>query len=61
MNENKLIEYFNEMNDSDYKTISEIQESGYGKYEVLDAHLRYEGIIGYTKSILTVFSLIDNL
>lgn len=60
MSEKILIECFNEMNDTNFKTIVEIQSTGYSEYEVLDSYLRYEGISGYTTNILKAFSLISN-
>lgn len=60
MNEEKLVECFNEMQDTDYETLSQISADCYSEYDVLDAYLRYEGISGYTSNILKVYSLINN-
>ena len=52
----KLVSCFNEMNDTEYETLEQIKYTGYSRFDVLDAYLRYEGIAGYTATILEIVS-----
>ncbi len=55
--EERLIETFNYMNDTEYKTIEEIKQK-YTELEILDSWLTYEGVYGYTDDILKILKLI---
>lgn len=46
MMENNLISAFNEMNNTSYSSLKEIQEM-YSKAEIFQSWLEYEGIYGY--------------
>lgn len=53
--EEKLLEAFNEMNNTNYHHLSSTKDFGYSPREVLEAYLNYEGIIGYTCKTCTIF------
>ena len=55
--EDTLIKAFNKMNDTNYRTLNEIQVD-YSKEEIFNSYLRSIGIIGYTRDILNVVELI---
>lgn len=55
--EERLIKAFNEMNETNYKTMEEIKQK-YTELEILDSWLMYEGIHCYTNKILEVLKLI---
>ena len=55
--EERLIETFKYMNDTEYKTIEEIKQK-YTELEILDSWLTYEGVYGYTDDILKILKLI---
>lgn len=59
MTENNLIQAFNQMNDTEYGTIEEIQKH-FSKAEIFQSWLEYEGIYGYTAKILHVLEILEN-
>lgn len=59
MMENNLISAFNEMNNTSYSSLKEIQEM-YSKAEIFQSWLEYEGICGYTAKILHVLETLEN-
>ena len=59
MMENNLINAFNQMNDTSYSSVEEIQEM-YSKVEIFQSWLEYEGIYGYTAKILHVLEILEN-
>nr|DAY96504.1 MAG TPA: hypothetical protein [Caudoviricetes sp.] len=59
MMENNIIQAFNEMNDTEYETIEEIQKY-FSTAEILQSWLEYEGIYGYTAKILHVLEILQN-
>lgn len=59
MMENNLINAFNEMNNTSYSSLKEIQEM-YSKAEIFQSWLKYEGIYGYTAKILHVLETLEN-
>ena len=59
MMENNLINAFNQMNDTNYSSLEEIQEI-YSKAEIFQSWLEYEGIYGYTAKILHVLETLEN-
>ena len=59
MMENNLINAFNEMNNTSYSGLEEIQEM-YSKAENFQSWLEYEGIYGYTAKILHVLEILEN-
>ena len=59
MMENNLINAFNEMNNTSYSSLEEIQEM-YSKSEIFQSWLEYEGIYGYTTKILHVLEILEN-
>lgn len=59
--EEKLLEAFNEMNNTNHHHLSSTKDFGYSPREVLEAYLNYEGIIGYTSKILSAIDIINNI
>lgn len=59
MMESNLINAFNEMNNTSYSSVEEIQEM-YSKAEIFQSWLEYEGIYGYTAKILHVLEILEN-
>lgn len=59
--EEKLLEAFNEMNNTNYHHLSSTKDFDYSPREVLEAYLNYEGIIGYTSKILSAIDIINNI
>lgn len=59
MMENNLINAFNEMNNTSYSSVEEIQEM-YSKAEIFQSWLEYEVIYGYTAKILHVLETLEN-
>lgn len=59
MMENNIIQAFNEMNDTEYETIEEIQKH-FSTAEILQSWLEYKGIYGYTAKILHVLEILQN-
>ena len=59
MMENSIIQAFNEMNDTEYKSVEEIQEH-FSTAEIFQSWLEYEGIYGYTAKILHVLEILEN-
>ena len=57
--ENNLINAFNEMNNTSYSSLKEIQEM-YSKAEIFQSWLEYEEIYGYTAKILHVLETLEN-
>ena len=54
-----LINAFNEIEHTDFKTLEEINRL-YSMADIVGAWLQYEGIIGYTSKILRVVELAEN-
>ena len=59
--EEKLLEAFNEMNNTNYHHLSSTKDFGYSPKEVLEVYLNYEGIFGYTSNILSAIDIINNI
>lgn len=57
--EERIIEYFNEVNNTEYSSLDSIKQE-YSDEEILDAYLKYEGISGYTRQLLSVIKCIKN-
>lgn len=55
-----VLEAFNEMKNTQFRTIDDACEE-YGAACVFDCWLRHEGIIGYTRDILTVLDALEML
>lgn len=56
----KVLEAFNEMKNTQYRTIEDACEE-YGAAYVFDCWLRHDGIIGHTRDILTVLDALEML
>ena len=56
----KVLEAFNEMKNTQFRTMDDAIEE-YGAAYVFDCWLRHEGIIGYTRDILTVLDALGML
>ncbi|SDA20030.1 hypothetical protein SAMN02910447_01668 [Ruminococcus sp. YE71] len=55
----KVLEAFNEMKNTQYRTIEDAVEE-YGAAYVFDCWLRHEGIIGYTRQSITSMHFATN-
>jgi hypothetical protein len=55
--ESKLLEALNEMSIEKFNSIDEAKKL-YSDVEILDSWLRYEGIIGFTGSIITAVNIL---
>lgn len=56
--ENKLVEILNEAQGTSYATLEEARKF-YSSEEILDAWLCYEGIIGFTSSIVSICKILE--
>lgn len=52
-----VLEIFNEMKNTSFRTLEDAVEE-YGMAYVFDCWLRYEGIVGYTRDILSVLNAV---
>ncbi len=61
MKKEAIIEAFNEMKETDYNTLEEIYDDAYCSSDILDAWLKYNGIIGYTNRIRIVTDVLRSM
>ena len=61
MKKEDIIEAFNKMKGTNYNTLEKIYDDAYGFSDILDAWLKYNGIIGYTNRIRVVTDVLRSM